>query len=291
MLSIIMPVYNERRTLHEILARVIRTPLKKELIIVDDGSTDGTVEILRDTDSLKQALSQDADADFELKTLFHERNMGKGCAIRTALSAVTGDIALIQDADLEYDPSEYQALIRPILEGRADVVYGSRFMGSPRRVLFFWHTVGNQFLTLLSNMLTNLNLTDMEVGYKAFRTDVLKNITLRSNRFDFEPEVTARIARSGCRIYEVPVSYAGRTYAEGKKINWKDGIHALRAIVRYNLIDVEPRKLVGTHANPRPAQTGLQAATSELSQLQLHVDGRNEPAQLARLGTGADSKA
>jgi len=240
-LSIIIPVYNEAATLYEILARVIRTPFNKELVIVDDGSGDGTVEILRDTNSLKASLSHHAEAAFDLKTLFHGRNSGKGTAIRTALSAVTGDIVLIQDADLEYDPSEYSALISPILEGKADVVYGSRFLGSSHRVLFFWHSVGNRFLTLISNMFTNLNLTDMEVGYKAFRTDVLKNITLRSSRFDFEPEVTARIARHGCRIYEVPISYAGRTYAEGKKINWKDGFHALWAIIRYNVLDVEPR--------------------------------------------------
>jgi glycosyltransferase involved in cell wall biosynthesis len=284
-LSIIMPVYNETRTLHKILARVVRTPLRKELIIVDDGSTDGTVEILRDTSSLKQTLSQEAEADFELKILFHERNKGKGSAIRTAIPAITGDIALIQDADLEYDPSEYPLLISPILEGRADVVYGSRFMGSPRRVLFFWHMVGNQFLTLLSNMLTNLNLTDMEVGYKVFRTDVLKQITLRSNRFDFEPEVTARIAHGGFRIYEVPVSYAGRTYAEGKKINWKDGFHALQAIVRYNLIDVEAKTLL----NPTPAPASLQPATSELSQIKLFVGRQDDSSRTKPLETLADS--
>src|SRR5690348_5129817 len=235
-LSIVIPVYNEADTLYEIFDRVVRTPFKKELVIVEDGSSDGTVQILRHLDSLRKSLPQETNCEFELKTLFHEKNMGKGAAMRTALNAVTGDVVLIQDADLEYSPTDYPALIKPILEGRADVVYGSRFLGADHRVLFFWHTVGNHLLTLFSNMLTNLNLTDMEVGYKVFRTEVLKGITLRSKRFDFEPEITARIARGGFRIYEVPVSYAGRTYAEGKKINWKDGIHALWAIAWYNLI-------------------------------------------------------
>ena len=237
-LSVVVPVYNETATIREVLKRVARSPVAKEVIVVDDGSTDGTADILKDLDTLKAFLAKESSpAPFDLKVLFHQRNQGKGAAIRTALGAVTGDIVLIQDADLEYDPADYPILLGPLLDGKADVVYGSRFLGFPHRVLFFWHMVGNKFLTLLSNMFTNLNLTDMETGYKAFRAELLKNITLRSNRFGFEPEVTAKIARQGARVYEVPISYAGRTYAEGKKINWKDGIVALWAIVRYNLLD------------------------------------------------------
>lgn len=240
-LSVIVPVYNEAATIRDVLRRVVQAPFAKEILVVDDGSTDGTTAVLKDLDSLKITLSQDSpSAPFDLKVLFHTRNQGKGAAIRTALGAVTGDIVLIQDADLEYNPAEYPRLLEPILAGTADVVYGSRFLGFPRRVLFFWHTVGNNFLTLVSNMFTNLNLTDMETGYKVFRTEVLRNLSLRSNRFDFEPEVTARVARRGLRIYEVPISYAGRTYAEGKKIQWKDGMAALWAIVRYNLTDDGP---------------------------------------------------
>jgi len=288
-LSIIIPVYNEADTLYDILVRVIRTPIKKELVIVDDGSSDKTVEILRNLESLRKSLSQEADAEFELKTLFHERNMGKGTAIRTGLQAVTGDIVLIQDADLEYSPADYPALVNPILEGKADVVYGSRFLGAEHRVLFFWHTVGNQVLTLLSNMLTNLNLTDMEVGYKVFRTDVLKSITLHSKRFDFEPEVTARIARGGFRIYEVPVSYAGRTYAEGKKINWKDGIHALGAIAWYNLIDLQPRQLPRPLPDGRPKQPGHETTSAALS-LQVQVDRLNNIDRTSLLSAASDSQ-
>jgi glycosyltransferase involved in cell wall biosynthesis len=242
-LSIIVPAFNEANTIRTILKRVVRAPFRKEIIVVDDGSHDETVEILRDQDALIPLLSQAASAPFDLKVLVHDSNLGKGAAIRTAISAITGDIVLIQDADLEYDPQEYGSLIAPILEGKADVVYGTRFLGSPHRVLFFWHTVGNRLLTMVSNIFTDLNLTDMEVGYKAFKAEVVQSITLRSNRFDFEPEITARIARRNLRIYEVPVSYAGRSYAEGKKINWKDGFHALYAIVRYNLWDSEPRTI------------------------------------------------
>jgi glycosyltransferase involved in cell wall biosynthesis len=240
-LSVIVPVYNEAGSLHVILSRVVRAPFTKEIIVVDDGSCDRTIDILRDKSSLDSFLSGHAAAPFQTKVLFHDRNRGKGAAIRTALETVTGDVVLVQDADLEYDPEEYPRLLAPILEGKADVVYGTRFLGSTHRVLYFWHTVGNRILTLISNMFTDLNLTDMEVGYKAFKTEILQKITLRSNRFDFEPEITARIARRGVRIYEVPISYAGRTYAEGKKINWKDGFHAIGAIVRYNLWDVEPK--------------------------------------------------
>lgn len=240
-LSIIVPVYNEAATIRDVLRRVVQAPFAKEIVVVDDGSTDGTADILKDLDSFKASLSQDfPPTPFDLKVLFSDRNQGKGAAIRMALSAITGDIVLIQDADLEYNPAEYPRLLDPIFAGTADVVYGSRFLGFPRRVLFFWHSVGNKFLTLVSNMLTDLNLTDMETGYKVFRTEVLRSISLRSNRFEFEPEVTARIARQGLRIYEVPISYAGRTYAEGKKIKWKDGMATLWAIVRYNLTDDSP---------------------------------------------------
>ena len=237
-ISVIVPVYNEAATIREVLRRVARVPIPKEIIVVDDASTDGTVEILRKIQDPSDHFPGDhPPIPCNLRVFFHQSNRGKGAAIRTALSAVTGEIVIIQDADLEYDPAEYTRLIRPIVEGKADVVYGSRFLGFPRRVLLFWHTVGNRFLTLLSNMLTNLNLTDMETGYKAFRTRVLRRTRLQSNRFGFEPEVTAKISRQGLRIYEVPISYAGRTYAEGKKINWKDGVAALWAILRYNLID------------------------------------------------------
>lgn len=238
LLSVIMPAYNEMATIRTILQRVAQAPFAKEIIVVDDGSQDETRSILKaleaQTDPFE--LSPELPA-CTLKVLFHEDNRGKGAAIRTGLRAVSGDIVLIQDADLEYDPAEYSSLLTPILDGKADVVYGSRFLGSPHRVLFFWHTVGNKLLTSLSNMFTNLNLTDMETCYKVFRTEVIQSIPLRSNRFGFEPEVTAKIAQRGVRIYEVPVSYAGRTYAEGKKINWRDGFFALWAIVRYNLIN------------------------------------------------------
>lgn len=222
-LSIVMPVYNEKATLLEIVKRVLEVPYEKELLIVDDCSKDGTREIL-------QGIS-----DARVQVSFHERNRGKGAALRTGFSYVTGDIVIIQDADLEYDPRDYTALLDPILEGKADAVFGSRFLGGPHRVLYFWHYVGNKTLTILSNMLTNLNLSDMEVGHKAFRADLLKEFSVESERFGFEPEVTAKFAKLHCRIYEVPVSYSGRTYAEGKKIGWKDGVAALYWILYYNL--------------------------------------------------------
>ena len=222
-LSVIIPAYNEKNTVLELLRRVEAVPLSldKEIIVVDDFSTDGTREVLG-------GLGRP-----DIKVLFHAKNMGKGSALRTGFSEATGDIVLIQDADLEYDPADYPGLLAPILDSRADVVYGSRFLGGPHRVLFFWHSVGNRFLTALSNVVTNLNLTDMETGYKVFRGDVLRKLSLKSRRFGFEPEVTVKVAKLKCRIYEVPISYAGRNYSEGKKIGWKDGLAALWYIVRF----------------------------------------------------------
>ncbi len=226
-ISVVIPVYNEVKTVDEIVSRVQAVELEKEIIIVDDGSTDGTQELLKEIGEPKE----------NLKVLYHNRNQGKGAALRTGFDAVTGDVVIIQDSDLEYDPREYKKLLEPILDGRADVVYGSRFLGGPHRVLFFWHYVGNKFITLLSNALTNLNLTDMETGYKVFRRQILKDITLKSNRFGFEPEFTVKVAKKGFRIYEVPISYSGRTYSEGKKITWRDGIVAILAILRFKFFD------------------------------------------------------
>ncbi len=226
-LSVVIPVFNERATVLEILRRVRAADAgaPKEIIVVDDGSTDGTRE------ALKALAIQD------LRVILHDRNRGKGAALRTGFAAATGDIVLVQDADLEYDPSEYPQLIAPILDGRADVVYGSRFLGGPHRVLFFWHYVGNRILTTLSNVVSNLNLTDMETCYKVFRREVLDRIRLKSRRFGFEPEVTIKIAKLHCRIYEVPISYSGRDYSEGKKIGWRDGLAALFHIIRYRFFD------------------------------------------------------
>jgi glycosyltransferase involved in cell wall biosynthesis len=225
--SVVIPVYNEVSTIREIVVRVQAVDLDKEIIIVDDGSTDGTREQLQ-----KITLSQE-----NIKVFYHDRNQGKGAALRTGFEAATGDIVIIQDADLEYDPREYPVLLEPILDGRADIVYGSRFLGGPHRVLFFWHYLGNKFLTLLSNALTNLNLTDMETCYKVFRREVLSDIQLKSNRFGFEPEFTAKIAKKDFRIYETSISYSGRTYAEGKKIGWKDGVKAIVAIIWFRFFD------------------------------------------------------
>lgn len=230
--SIVIPCYNERATVEELLRRVLEAPLpdgvEREVLIVDDASTDGTRELLR-------TLAGREGAQFRL--LEQSRNQGKGAALRRGFAEAQGEIVLIQDADLEYDPQEYAKLLEPILAGDADVVYGSRFLGGPHRVLFFWHALGNWFLTTVSNMFTNLNLSDMETCYKVFKRSVLDGVPLRSNRFGIEPELTAKFARRKARIYEVPISYHGRTYAEGKKIGWKDGFSALWAILRYNLAD------------------------------------------------------
>jgi len=222
--SIIIPVYNEKDTVNTVICRVMAADIgcEKELVIVDDASTDGTRDVLK-------PLTGRAD----IHVFFHEHNRGKGAAVRTAIQHATGDILLIQDADLEYDPADYPKLLEQIFNGNADVVYGNRFHGETHRVLYFWHAVGNRLLTLLSNMITNLNLSDMEVGYKVFRADVLRAIRLQSDRFGFEPEVTAKISKLPCKVYEVPISYHGRTYAEGKKITWRDGAAALWHLIRY----------------------------------------------------------
>ncbi|MDX9754824.1 MAG: glycosyltransferase family 2 protein [bacterium] len=222
-LSVIMPVYNEINTIQSIIDAVFAERTPKELIIVDDLSQDGTREFLQNLQ------------DERIKIYFHDQNMGKGAAIRTALQHVSGDIVIIQDADLEYDPQDYHRLTQPILRDKADVVYGSRFRGTEQRVLFFWHFVGNKFLTLLSNMFTNLNLTDMETCYKAFRREIAEKLNIQSNRFGMEPEITAKIAKMRCRVYEVPISYYGRDYSEGKKITWKDGFSAIWCILKFNL--------------------------------------------------------
>ena len=222
-LTVVMPVYNEADHIEKIVAAVLAVPVEKELIIVDDCSGDGTRDRLA-------ALSKTPG----VRVLLHDVNRGKGAALRTGFAAASGDLVLVQDADLEYDPQEYPKLLAPILAGKADVVFGSRFVGGEsHRVLYFWHSVGNRFLTLLSNMFTNLNLTDMETCYKVFRREILGKITLREDRFGFEPEITAKVAKLKCRIYEVGISYSGRTYEEGKKIGWKDGVRALWCIVKY----------------------------------------------------------
>jgi glycosyltransferase involved in cell wall biosynthesis len=224
--SIVIPCYNEISTIEQVVDAVLASPVEdKEVILVDDRSTDGARELIRD--KLEDRVAQ---------VLYHEHNRGKGAALRTGFAAATGHVVLIQDADLEYDPREYPKLLRPIFEDKADVVYGSRFMGGePHRVVYFWHALGNGLLTLLSNMLTDLNLTDMEVCYKVFRRDVLQKIRIEEDRFGFEPEITAKVARLGCRIYEVGISYSGRTYSEGKKIGWRDGVRAVWCILKYNL--------------------------------------------------------
>jgi glycosyltransferase involved in cell wall biosynthesis len=225
-LSVVMPVYNEQGTLREVISRVLAVPLELELICVDDGSRDGSREILSDLQT----------AHPQIRVLLQPRNMGKGAALRRGIQESAGDYIIIQDADLEYDPSDYPALLHPLLEGKADVVYGSRFQGSgPHRVLYFWHSVANWILTLISNALTNMNLTDMETCYKVFRREILQSIPIEENRFGFEPEITVKIAKRRLRVYEVGISYWGRTYEEGKKIGWKDGIRALWCLLKYTL--------------------------------------------------------
>jgi len=226
-LSVIIPCYNEQATIRTIVDAVLASPVADlEIIIVDDCSTDGTREILRSEIAPRVG-----------KVIYHERNQGKGAALRSGIAAAGGEFVVIQDADLEYDPQEYPILLEPLLNGKADVVFGSRFMGGrPHRVLYFWHSLGNRFLTMFSNMFTDLNLTDMETCYKVFRREIVQGITIEENRFGFEPEITAKIAKKQCRIYEVGISYSGRTYVEGKKIGWKDGVRAVYCILKYNLL-------------------------------------------------------
>lgn len=233
LLSVVIPCFNEVHTIEAILGAVRGSPYpNKEIIVVDDCSRDGTRE------KLQNAIAKSA---IDLKVFFHDRNMGKGAALRTGFAAATGDIVIVQDADLEYDPSEYGRIVDPIISGKADVVYGSRFVGAhPHRVLYFWHRVANGAFTLLSNLLTNLNLTDVETCYKAFRRDIIQSITIEENRFGFDPEITAKVAKLGCRVYEVGVSYHGRTYRDGKKIGWKDGVRILVCILKYNLFRRPP---------------------------------------------------
>jgi glycosyltransferase involved in cell wall biosynthesis len=234
-LSVVVPVYNEEETLRDIIERIRAVPIRKEIVLVDDCSHDASREVI-------ERLCQEHvdDPENRLVAAFHDENRGKGAALRTGFSRVSGDVVIIQDADLEYDPSEYPRLLQPIVEGRADVVFGSRFLGDlPHRVLYFWHYLGNRFLTTLSNCFTNLNLTDMETCYKVFRREVVEDVlpTLRQDRFGFEPEITAKVARRNYRVYELSVSYSGRTYEQGKKIGWRDGVKALWCILRYGLAD------------------------------------------------------
>jgi glycosyltransferase involved in cell wall biosynthesis len=253
-LSVVMPVYNERATLRAVIERVLEVPIEIELLCVDDGSNDGSVEILRELEGKYP----------QLRVFLQPHNMGKGAALRRGISAATGDFVVIQDADLEYDPADYRQLLEPLRECRADVVYGSRFMGSgPHRVLYFWHSVGNWLLTLISNCLTNINLTDMETCYKAFRREVIQSIPIKEDRFGFEPEITVKVARRKLRIYEVGISYWGRTYEEGKKIGWKDGFRALYCLFKYSLKEpkVELARSEATSITIQSSEVGL--ATQE----------------------------
>jgi glycosyltransferase involved in cell wall biosynthesis len=243
--SIVIPAYNEIAFIEEVLLRVQAVDLDKEILVIDDGSTDGTRQLLQgfdkhQSDGRREVTVRDGHSILSLENvrfIFQDRNRGKGAALRRGFEAASGDVILVQDADLEYNPQDYKKLLEPIFDGRADVVYGSRFLGGPQRVHYFWHYAGNKFLTLLSDMLTNLKLTDMETCYKVFRREVLRNVKLESDRFGFEPECTAKIAKGNWRVYEVPISYSGRTYAEGKKITWRDGLSTLWYILRYNLFD------------------------------------------------------
>jgi len=235
-LSVVVPVYNEAATIGSVIHRVLEQPEVAELIVVDDGSTDGTWDVLQELTNCNTSAESSAKPT-QTRTFRHHANQGKGAALRTGIRHATAPIIIIQDADFEYDPEEYPVMIAPILKDRADVVFGSRFIGSEaHRVLYFWHSVGNRLLTLLSNMFTNLNLTDMETCFKAFRREIVQGISIEEDRFGFEPEITAKIARLNVRVYEVAISYHGRTYAEGKKINWKDGVSALRCIFKYGLL-------------------------------------------------------
>jgi glycosyltransferase involved in cell wall biosynthesis len=244
-LSVVIPVFNERPFIQEVIRRVQATGLAHELIVVDDCSTDGTRELLQEFHERQSNGDRELDVNRgeqwlplnNVRFFFQDKNRGKGAALRRGFEEATGDVLLVQDADLEYDPRDYPELLAPIFDGRADVVYGSRFLGGPQRVHFFWHYVGNKVLTLLCDMVTNLKLTDMETCYKGFRSEVIKQIQLKSNRFGFEPEVTIKIAKGKWRVYEVPISYSGRSYEEGKKITWKDGVAALYCIVRYRFFD------------------------------------------------------
>ena len=227
-ISVVIPVFNEKQTIREVLDQVNNAHFDKEIIVVDDGSYDGTKEILAE-------IGEESSND--IKILYQEKNQGKGAAVSRGFQHVTGDIVIIQDADLEYAPKDYEKLIQPIIDGEADVVYGSRFLGGPHRVLFFWHYVGNKLLTGFSNIFTNLNLSDMETGYKAFRAEVIKNIEIKAKRFGFEPEITVKVAKKKYRIFETPISYRGRDYSEGKKINWKDGFAAFYWILRFRFFD------------------------------------------------------
>jgi glycosyltransferase involved in cell wall biosynthesis len=234
LVSLVIPVYNEKATLAELLRRCAAVDFPKELVIVDDCSRDGSRELLQElADKGLSALGGSPRNRTEVRVVFQEHNQGKGAALRRGFAEATGDILIVQDADLEYDPRDIPKVIQPILDGEADVVFGSRFTGTPRRVLYFWHTVMNNLLTTLSNMATGLNLTDMETCYKAFRAEVLRSVTVEEERFGFEPEITAKVARGQWRVYEVPISYHGRTYEEGKKIGWKDGVRALYVIAKY----------------------------------------------------------
>ncbi|MFY9561024.1 MAG: glycosyltransferase family 2 protein [Terriglobales bacterium] len=247
-LSVVMPVYNERATLREVIGKVLAMPMEIELLCVDDGSRDGSREILAELQSERP----------QIHVLLQPHNMGKGAALRRGIQEATGDFVIIQDADLEYDPSEYPRLLEPLIQGKADVVYGSRFLGGgPHRVLYFWHSVGNSILTLLSNCLTNINLSDMETCYKVFRREVIQAIPIEEDRFGFEPEITVKVARRNLRIYEVGISYWGRTYEEGKKIRWKDGVRALYCLLKYSL--KEPR------AKGAPAQAASAPDQSAIS--------------------------
>jgi glycosyltransferase involved in cell wall biosynthesis len=254
-LSVVIPVYNEVSTVETLLRRVRQVPLQLEVIVVDDGSTDGTRDILpRFEGTLIDRL------------LMHEKNAGKGAALRTGFKHATGDVVVVQDADMEYDPHELPTLLAPILRGKADAVYGSRFLGGPHRVLFFWHSVGNRVLTILSNMFTDVNLTDMETCYKMVRRELLQSLPLSADRFGIEPELTARLAQAGARIYELPISYDGRSYAEGKKIGWKDGVSALWCIWKYNVFAPrvrrwEPPAVASWDSPERIAETRTQAST------------------------------